>query len=126
MPIRVSSARSMIWPHRPGLAVVLRPSASSTEIRGRVLVPLEIPIQIGRFLWTGLGLHGASRMVKCFPANDGSVSVHISLRIFSVSLSCSSLSGTEGNLYPYDLYSSSYHPVPIPITKRPLEIESMV
>ena len=47
----------------PGSAVVFRPSANSTAIFGRVRVPLLIPTQIGRWVWTGLGWHAAFCMV---------------------------------------------------------------
>ncbi len=84
------------------------------------------PTQMGTWSCSGLGNDTASSTHACLPWWLEEGSLHIARTTQRVSSSSSSRCRAGGNVQPWERYSSSYHPAPIPKMTRPPESTSTV
>ncbi len=84
------------------------------------------PTQMGGRVCTGLGYETAPSSQACRPWKVASGWVQSALATSMVSSSSSRRWPAVGNVQPWEWYSSSYQPAPIPKIRRPPDITSTV
>ena len=83
------------------------------------------PINTGSGRCNGFGKHSAPSSRKCVPANEAGPSAHSACTTWTPSSSRSMRSRSDGKGRPKASCSGTFHPAPMPSTKRPPDSRSI-